>query len=78
MVPDVPAAPPLAECRSAHRGQIEHIVQLAIDEQSAVRGDPCPVELELDAAVEGDPERGILGFTRRIRHEQPISSLLCH
>jgi hypothetical protein len=29
-VPDVPAAPPLAECRSAHRGQAKHVVQLAI------------------------------------------------
>ena len=77
MVPDVPSTPTLAEGRCGHRGQIEHIVQLAIGEQAAVRGDPRPVELELDAAVEGDPERRLLGFTRRIRHDQPISSLLC-
>ena len=76
-VANVLSAPALGEGRCGHRGQIEGIVQLAVGEQSAVGGDPRPVELELDAAVEGDPERWLLGFTRRIRHDQPISSLLC-
>ena len=65
-VPDVPAAPPLGECRSGHRGQAEGVVQLAIGEQAAVRGDPRTVELQLDPAVEGDPKRRLLGFTRRV------------
>ena len=39
-------------------------------------GDLRPVELELDPVVEGDPERWLLGFTRRIRHDQPIRSRL--
>ena len=70
MVPDVPATPPLAECRGGHRGQAEGVVQLAVGEQAAVRGDPRTVELELDAAVEGDPKR-LLRFTRRVRHPRP-------
>ena len=45
LVPDVPAAPPLAECRSAHRGQAKRVVQLAIGEQAAVRSDLGTVEL---------------------------------
>ena len=68
MVPDVPAAPPLAECRSAHRGQAKRVVQLAIGEQATVRGDPSTMEFQLDPAVEGDPKRRLFGFTRRIRH----------
>ena len=77
MVSDVPAAPPLAECQTAHRGQAKRVVQLAIGQQAAVRSDLGTLELEFDAAVEGNPERWLLGFTRRIRHNQPISSLLC-
>ena len=50
----------LGEGRCGHRGQAEHIVQLAVGEQAAVGGDPGPVELELEAAVEGDPERRLL------------------
>lgn len=74
---NVLSTPTLGKSQRGHRGQIEHIVQLAIGEQSAIGGDPRPVELELEPAVEGDPERWLLGFTRRIRHDQPISPLLC-
>jgi hypothetical protein len=35
------------------------------------------VELELEPAVEGNPERWRLGFTRRVHHDQPIRPLLC-
>jgi hypothetical protein len=77
LVANVLSTATLAEGRCGHRGQIEHIVQLAVGEQSAVRGDPRPVEFELDAAVEGDPERRLLGFTRRVRHDQPVRPLLC-
>ena len=70
MVPDVPAAPPLAECRGGHRGQAKGVVQLAIGEQAAVRSDPCTVEFELDPAVEGNPKR-LVRFTPRVRHSRP-------
>jgi hypothetical protein len=35
------------------------------------------VKLELQAAVERDPQGWFFGFTRRIRHDQPVRPLLC-
>ena len=72
---NVLSAPTLAKSRGGHRGQAEEIVQLAISEQAAVRGDPRTVEFQLDPAVEGDPKRrsfaspvasAILGSLRRL------------
>ena len=40
LVPNVGAAPPFAESCRCHRRQTESVVQLAIGEQTAVRGDP--------------------------------------
>jgi hypothetical protein len=34
---------------------------------ATVRSDPCTVELELDATIEGDPKR-FLPFNRRVSH----------
>jgi hypothetical protein len=75
-VADVLPVPAFGESRYAHRGQIEGVVQLTVGEQAAVRGDRCPMELELEPAVEGNPQR-LLRFTRRVRHNQPIRPLLC-
>ena len=52
-------------------GQAEDVVQLAVREQTPIRGDPGTVKLELDAAVEGDPKRPVR-FTRCVRHDQPV------
>ena len=76
-VPSVLPAPTFRESRHARRGQVEGIVQLAIREQTAIRSNPGTVKFELEAAVERDPQRWCLGFTRHIRHDQPIRSLLC-
>jgi hypothetical protein len=54
-MPDVLAASALGQRRAGRRSQAEGIVQLAVGEQAAIRGDPGAVELELEAAVEGDP-----------------------
>jgi hypothetical protein len=70
-VPSVLPTPAFGKSRHAHRGQIEGIVQLAIREQAGVGGDLRPVELELEAAVESDPER-LFRFTRRVRHPAPV------
>jgi hypothetical protein len=75
-VPDVLAAPSLSQDRGGRRGQAEGVVQLAVGEQAAIRGDPGAVELELQAAVEGDPQ-GLFRFTRRVRHPAPAKLLLC-
>ena len=75
-VADVGPAPAFGESRRRRDGEAEGIVQLPVSEQAAVRGDLCPVELELDAAIEGDPQR-LLRFTRRVRHDQSIRPMLC-
>ena len=75
-VADVLAAPALGEGRCGHRGQAEGVVQLAVGEQAAVGGDPGAVELELEPAVEGDPQ-GLFRFTRRVRHPAPARPPLC-
>ena len=67
---------PSARADAADRGQAEGVVQLAVGEQAAVGGDPGAVELELQAAVEGDPQ-GLFRFTRRVRHPAPARPLLC-
>ena len=68
-VADVLAAAALGERRSGHIGQAERVVQLAIGEQPAVGGDPSAVEFQLDPAVESDPQRAIIRFTRWVFHE---------
>jgi hypothetical protein len=75
-VADVRPAPTLGEGGCGRRGQAEGVVQLAVGEQAGVGSDPRPVEFELEAAVEGDPER-LFRFTRRVRHPAPVMSLLC-
>src|SRR5829696_10022134 len=52
-VPDVPPPSTLGEGRGGPGGETEGVVQLAVGEQAAVRGDPGAVELELEPAVEG-------------------------
>jgi len=54
-VASVLPAPPFGESGCGHRGQAESVVQFAVGEQAAVRGDSGAVELELEPAVEGDP-----------------------
>jgi hypothetical protein len=75
LVADVLAASAFGESGRGRRGQAEDIVQLAVDEQAAIRGDPGGVKLELEAAVEGDP-KGLVRFTRHVRHSAPVRSLL--
>jgi hypothetical protein len=63
--------------RCGHRGKAEGVVQLAICEQAAVTGELSTMELQLDPAVEGNSEDGLLGFTRRIRHPAPARQPRC-
>jgi hypothetical protein len=66
--PNVGAAPPFAESCRCHRRQTESVVQLAIGEQTAVRGDPGAMKLKLDPAIDGDPKSGWLPSPGRVRH----------
>jgi len=67
-VANVLSAPTLGKSQRGYRGQAEGVVQLAIGEQPTIRGDPSAMEFQLDPAVEGDPERRLFAFTRRVRH----------
>ena len=69
-------SPALGESRGGRRGQVEGIVQLAVGQQARVGGDTGAVELELEAAVERDPQR-FARFTRRVRHPTPVLPILC-
>ena len=83
------AAPALGEGGGGRRGQAEGVVQLAIGEQAGVGGDPGAVELELEAAVERDPQGRSLAspVTSAIQHpsahryiaefHRPSSATMC-
>jgi hypothetical protein len=74
-MPDVPGASTFGEGRHGHGGEAAGIVQLALREQAS-GGDLCSVELELEAALEGDL-KGWVRPTRRVRHPAPVTPLLC-
>jgi hypothetical protein len=54
--------------RTRQIGQPERVVQFAVSEQSGVGGDPAAVEFQLQAAVEIDPQRPVISFTRWVFH----------
>jgi hypothetical protein len=58
------------ELRGRDLGEPQSIVEFAVGEQTAVGGDPRPVEFELDPAIESGPQRQLFGFTRHIRHNR--------
>ena len=53
---------------SCQIGQPERVVQFAIGQQSGVGGDAVAVEFQLQAAVEIDPQRAVIRFTRWVFH----------
>ena len=55
-------------------GQAHRIIQLAIGQQSAIGGDHAAAKLKHQTAVEIEPQRRALRFTRRVRHGRPVSS----
>jgi len=66
--PPVPAGARLCQSLAAACGQCEHVVQLAIRQQSAIGGDRRAVEPEHHSPVEIEPQRPAVRFTRRVRH----------
>ena len=61
-------------CRPAYRrrvGQTQRVVQLAVSQQSGIGGDRRTAKLEHQAAVEIEPQRLAVRFTRRVRHRRP-------
>ena len=51
-------------------GQAERVIQLAIGQQPAIGGDAGTVELQLQTAVEIEPESIGFRFTRWVRHDR--------
>lgn len=61
------------QCRTRQIGQPERIVQFAIGQKASIGGDAAAVELELQPAVEIDPQGAVIRFTRRVFHPRAPS-----
>ena len=70
LVARVLATAAVEELRDRHVGEPERIIELAVREQTAVRGDLGAVEFKLDPAVEHGPQRQLFGFTRHVPHDR--------
>ena len=62
----VPATAAGEELRDRHGGEPERVIQLAVSEQTAGRGDLGAVKFELEPAVESGSQRRLFGFTRHV------------
>ena len=69
----VPTRATINQVLLRHGHQAECVIKLAIGQQARIGGDAGTVELELEAAVEIEPESIGLGFTRRLNHLRPRS-----
>ena len=67
-VAGVPAAAALRQDAAGQIGQPQRVVEVAVGEQPGVGGDAAAVELQLQAAVEIDPQRPVIQFTRWVFH----------
>jgi hypothetical protein len=56
------------ELRDRRVGEPEGVIQLAVSEQTAVRGELDAVEFELDPAIESGSQWRLFGFTRHVPH----------
>ena len=65
-MPSVLAGTAIVENISGGIGQAKSIIKLPIRQQPAVRGNLGTVKLQLQAAVEINPQRGLSAFTRRV------------
>ena len=75
----MPGVPPAATFRKRCTCQIsqpERIVEFAVRKQPSVRGDPTAMKLELQAAVEIDPDGAIIPFTRWVSHACTAAPIL--
>jgi hypothetical protein len=73
LVARVLATAAVEELRDHHVGQPEGVIQLAVSEQTAVRGDLGAVEFELDSAVENGPQRPLFGLARHVPTTAPLA-----
>ena len=77
-VPAVLAGAGIGEPLARHRAEAERIVEFAVGEQTGVGGDDRTAKLEHQPAVEIEPQRLAIRFTRRVRHDVSFRiSLTC-
>jgi hypothetical protein len=50
---------------------MKRIIQFTAGQQSGIRGNRRTTKLEHQAAVEIEPQRASIRFTRRVRHHHP-------
>jgi hypothetical protein len=72
------AGPAVGQHLPGHLGQAEGVIQFAKGEQPGVRGHLRSVELQFEAAVEGDPQIARFQFTRHQIHAQSLQQPTTH
>jgi len=65
-VADVVAGPEVKQVSGNQLRQSRRIIKIAIGEKTGVRTDPRSVELQLDGAVESEPQRVLACFTHEV------------
>jgi hypothetical protein len=75
-----PAVPRVADQPGGQVGQAEGVIQLPLQEQTAVGADGGAAKRQLHRAVELEPQRAGLRLTRRVRrrHADPPPSTRCY
>jgi hypothetical protein len=73
-MPTVPARASISQILPRDYHQAEHVIQLAIGQQSCIGRDAGTVELQLETAVEIEPGGVGFRFTRWVRHDCPRSN----
>jgi hypothetical protein len=67
-MPGVLAAATFRKRCTCQISQPEGIVEFAVRKQPSVRGDPTALKLQLQAAVEINPDGAVIRFTRWVSH----------
>ena len=60
----IPAGACIGQHVPGHRAEADGVVEFTIGQQSGIGGDPGAMELELQPAVEIEPQRALDRFTR--------------
>ena len=77
-MPAVLAGACVGEHIARHRAKAERVVEFAVGEQAGIGGDHRSAKLEHQSAVEIEPEKPRIQFTRRVRHDGLIQiSITC-
>jgi hypothetical protein len=73
-IPAVLAGARIRERFPSHRAEAERVVKFAIGEKPSVGIHDRTAKLEHQSTVEIEPERPVVRFTRRVRHDRGLSA----